>query len=99
MVLRDLKREALLRDLSRQLSYGDLPARVQAARDIRKLARSSVKARSVFAVDSVVGPLVAMLSSCERDEGESALLALLNLAVRNERYVFLFFMLVVAAVL
>ncbi|CAA6661527.1 unnamed protein product [Spirodela intermedia] len=73
-LLRDLNRQALLRDLSRQLAYGDLAARVQAARDIRRLARASVKARSVFAVDAVVGPL-----------REAALLALLNLAVRNER--------------
>lgn len=84
-MLRNLKRQALLRDLSRQLAYGDLAARVQAARDIRRLARASVKARSVFAVDGVVGPLVAMLPSREREEREAALLALLNLAVRNER--------------
>ncbi|CAA7397895.1 unnamed protein product [Spirodela intermedia] len=84
-LLRDLNRQALLRDLSRQLAYGDLAARVQAARDIRRLARASVKARSVFAVDAVVGPLVAMLPSREREEREAALLALLNLAVRNER--------------
>uniref|UniRef100_A0A1D1XR58 U-box domain-containing protein 3 n=1 Tax=Anthurium amnicola TaxID=1678845 RepID=A0A1D1XR58_9ARAE len=84
-VLRDLKRQALLRDLSRQLAHGDRASRIQAARDIRKLARASVKARSAFAVDAVVGPLVAMLPSPEREERESALLALLNLAVRNER--------------
>ncbi|XP_078439194.1 U-box domain-containing protein 45-like [Wolffia australiana] len=85
VAVRDLKRQALLRDLSRQLAYGDLPARVQAAREIRKMARASVKARSAFAVDAVVGPLVGMLPSPEREEREAALLALLNLAVRNER--------------
>ncbi|MQL80912.1 hypothetical protein Taro_013372 [Colocasia esculenta] len=83
--LRDLKRQALLRELSRQLAHGDRAARVQAARDIRRLARASVKARSAFAVDAVVGPLVVMLPSPEREEREAALLALLNLAVRNER--------------
>lgn len=85
VALRDLKRQALLRELSRQLAHGDRAARVHAAKDIRRLARASVRARSAFAVDAVVAPLVAMLPSPEREEREAALLALLNLAVRNER--------------
>ena len=79
------KKQALLQELSLKLAGGDPSARIEAARDIRKLARASAKARSAFAVSAVVDPLVAMLSSADCQAKESALLALLNLAVRNER--------------
>ncbi|WOK92651.1 hypothetical protein Cni_G01342 [Canna indica] len=82
---RDLKKQALVQDLARRLSTGDPDARVLAAREVRKLARASAKARSAFAVVAIVQPLVAMLPSPDHDAREAALLALLNLAVRNER--------------
>ncbi|KAG1326715.1 U-box domain-containing protein 14 [Cocos nucifera] len=82
---RDVKKQAQVQELARRLADGDAAARVQAARDIRKLARASAKARSAFAVAAVVQPLVSMLPSPDPEARESALLALLNLAVRNER--------------
>ncbi|WOL17504.1 hypothetical protein Cni_G26297 [Canna indica] len=80
----DLKKQALVEDLARRLSSGDAAVRVQAARDVRRFARASVKSRSAFAVASIVHPLIAMLPSPDHDAREAALLALLNLAVRNE---------------
>ncbi|XP_038983871.1 U-box domain-containing protein 14 [Phoenix dactylifera] len=82
---REGKKQAQVQELARRLADGDVAARVQAARDIRKLARASAKARSAFAVPAVVQPLVSMLPSPDPEARESALLALLNLAVRNER--------------
>lgn len=67
-------------------------AKIEAARDIRKLVRkssSSAKTRSRFAAAGVIPPLVQMLcpSSSSLPAREAALLALLNLAVRNDRSV------------
>ncbi|KAJ0988205.1 hypothetical protein J5N97_006561 [Dioscorea zingiberensis] len=81
----DEKKQALVRELALKLSHGDAVARVQAARDIRRHARASPKARSLFASAAVVQPLVAMLPSPDPETREASLLALLNLAVRNER--------------
>ncbi|XP_039126256.1 U-box domain-containing protein 14 [Dioscorea cayenensis subsp. rotundata] len=81
----DEKKQALVRELALKLSHGDAVARVQAARDIRRHARSSPKARSLFASAAVVQPLVSMLPSPDHETREASLLALLNLAVRNER--------------
>lgn len=80
-----LKKQALIQDAARNLFNGGLEQRIQAARDIRKLARSSVRTRSSFAAAGVIPPLVSMLNSSEIDAKEASLLALLNLAVRNER--------------
>lgn len=82
---RDRRKQALVQELAWKLSHGDAAAQVQAARDIRRLARASAKIRSMFAVADVVHPLVSMLPSPDPEARESALLALLNLAVRNER--------------
>lgn len=79
------RKQAIVEELSRKLREGDPLAKVEAAKDIRKLARASAKARSAFAVPSVVDPLVSMLSSTHHLAKESSLLALLNLAVRNQR--------------
>ncbi|PHU11941.1 hypothetical protein BC332_18871 [Capsicum chinense] len=65
--------------------------KIEAAKDIRKLVRkssSSGKTRSRFAAAGVIPPLVHMLhpsSSSSLLAREAALLALLNLASRNER--------------
>lgn len=82
------KREALIKDLSEKLIYGDLETKIEAARDVRKVVKkSSLRTRSKFAVADVIQPLVLMLLSTSLDACEASLLALLNLAVRNERLV------------
>ncbi|XP_068637702.1 U-box domain-containing protein 4 [Aristolochia californica] len=79
------KKQNLVSELSLKLANGDLESRIQAARDIRKLAKASATTRSIFAAAGVIQPLVSMLGSSESGARESALLALLNLAARNER--------------
>ncbi|KAL5221157.1 hypothetical protein ABZP36_025870 [Zizania latifolia] len=56
---------------------------VDAAREVRRLTRASSRHRRKLA--AAVEPLVAMLRSAAPGAGEAALLALLNLAVRDER--------------
>ncbi|KAJ8899487.1 hypothetical protein K2173_018461 [Erythroxylum novogranatense] len=73
-------------ELSGNLLNGDLNSQIEAARGIRKLVRkSSAKTRSRFAAAGVIPPLVLMLPSPNFHAREASLLALLNLAVRNER--------------
>lgn len=83
------RRAAVVDDVSRKLNSGDLAAKVEAARDIRRMVRKSADANSksavrrCFAEAVVIEPLVRMLGdSLAR---EAALLALLNLAARNQR--------------
>ena len=57
--------------------------RIQAAREIRRLTKSSPKQRRQLT--ATVDPLVEMLGHDNLDCRESALLALLNLAVMDER--------------
>lgn len=85
------QKQTLILELSEKLITGDLQAKIEAARDIRKVVRkSSVKTRSKFAAAGVIQPLVFMLLSPDLDAREASLLALLNLAVRNERSLILF---------
>ncbi|XP_022758899.1 U-box domain-containing protein 7-like [Durio zibethinus] len=78
--------QTLILELSEKLITGDLQAKIEPARDIRKIVRkSSVKKRSKFAAAGVIQPLVFMLLSPNLDAREASLLALLNLAVINER--------------
>lgn len=80
------QKQTLILELSEKLTTGDLQTKIEAARDIRKVVRkSSVKTRSRFAAAGVIQPLVFMLMSPNIDAREASLLALLNLAVRNER--------------
>ncbi|KAL0008754.1 hypothetical protein SO802_010256 [Lithocarpus litseifolius] len=90
------RKQTQIVQLSEKLIHGDLESQIQAARDIRKLVRksssssspsssSSVKTRSKLAAAGVIQPLVFMLVSPNMDAREASLLALLNLAVRNER--------------
>ncbi|XP_042498003.1 U-box domain-containing protein 4 [Macadamia integrifolia] len=79
------KKQTLIQELSWKVINGDLDSKIQAAKDIRKLAKSSVKTRSNLAVAGVIQPLVSMLTSSNLDARQASLLALLNLAVRNER--------------
>ncbi|KAK9691226.1 hypothetical protein RND81_09G184100 [Saponaria officinalis] len=74
--------------IAETLINGDLQSQIQAAREIRRIIRSSsssTKLRSKFAVAGVIPPLVSLLSSFDVDAREAAIVALLNLAVRNER--------------
>ncbi|MED6207286.1 hypothetical protein PIB30_034386 [Stylosanthes scabra] len=67
-----------------QLLYsGDPELRVQAARDIRRLTKTSHRCRRQLS--EAVGPLVSMLRVDSPESHEPALLALLNLAVKDEK--------------
>ncbi|KAA8526639.1 hypothetical protein F0562_008158 [Nyssa sinensis] len=80
------KKQTLIEEVAEKLINGDLDTKIQAARDIWKLVRkSSVKTRSKFATAGVIQALVLMLVSSNLDAREASLLALLNLAARNER--------------
>ncbi|KAF5737834.1 U-box domain-containing protein 4 isoform X2 [Tripterygium wilfordii] len=61
----------------------DLDSKLQAAREIRRLTKTSCRNRRQLA--QAVKPLVSMLRVDSFDCNESALLALLNLAVKDER--------------
>ncbi|KAL2317531.1 hypothetical protein Fmac_031407 [Flemingia macrophylla] len=78
--------------LSEKLANGNLSSKIEAAREIRRMVRkssssssSSSKTRAKLAAAGVIQPLVFMLSSSNIDARHSSLLALLNLAARNER--------------
>ncbi|XP_050207053.1 U-box domain-containing protein 15 [Mercurialis annua] len=82
------KKQTLIIEVSERLIKGDLNTQIQAAKDIRKLVRKSAshsKTRSKFAAAGVIQPLVFMLFNSNLDARHASLLALLNLAVRNER--------------
>ncbi|XP_057751775.1 U-box domain-containing protein 4 [Arachis stenosperma] len=67
-----------------QLLYsGDPELQVQAARDIRRLTKTSPRCRRQLS--EAVGPLVSMLRVDSSESHEPALLALLNLAVKDEK--------------
>ncbi|BFG25881.1 U-box domain-containing protein 3 [Prunus yedoensis var. nudiflora] len=87
------RKQTLILEISSKLIQGDLEAKIEAARDIRNLVRksssssssSSSKTRSKLGAAGVISPLVLMLCSPNPDARQVSLLALLNLAVRNER--------------
>ncbi|PSR87854.1 U-box domain-containing protein [Actinidia chinensis var. chinensis] len=60
----------------------DLYSKVEAAKEIRRLTKTSKRCRRQFSV--AVAPLVDMLLSGSAEANEAALLALLNLAVKDE---------------
>ncbi|KAI3755680.1 hypothetical protein L1987_55486 [Smallanthus sonchifolius] len=82
------KKQTLIDEISDRLIQGDLSIKIQAAREIRSMIRnrnSSGKIRVKFAAAGVIQPLVLMLCSQHHDAREVSLLALLNLASRNDR--------------
>lgn len=82
----NLRKQTQIVELSERLMSGDLKTQIEAARDIRKLVRkSSAKTRTKLAAAGVIQPLIFMLLSPNFDALHASLLALLNLAVRNER--------------
>ncbi|KAL6570499.1 hypothetical protein OROGR_000049 [Orobanche gracilis] len=85
-------RKMMVEEVARMLNNGDLRAKIEAARNVRRLVRDSSSANSKsamrcrFAAAGVIEPLVSMLhSSFPLAAREAALLALLNLAARNQR--------------
>ncbi|KAI3462601.1 hypothetical protein Pfo_019264 [Paulownia fortunei] len=64
------------------LQSDDPNLRVQAAKDIRRLTKTSQRYRRLLS--GAVGPLVDMLRCSSADANEAALAALLNLAVKDE---------------
>ncbi|KAM0070956.1 putative armadillo-like helical protein [Helianthus debilis subsp. tardiflorus] len=82
------KKQTLIDEISDKLINGDVATKIQAAREIRSMIRnrnSSGKIRVKFAAAGVIQPLVLMLCSQQLEAREVSLLALLNLASRNER--------------
>lgn len=61
----------------------DVSLKVEAAGEIRRLTKTSQRCRRVFS--AAVKPLVAMLRSHSHQATEAALLALLNLAVKDDK--------------
>lgn len=60
----------------------DLNSKVHAAKEIRRLTKTSHRCRRHFS--AAVKPLVGMLRSDSAEATEASLLALLNLAVKDE---------------
>ncbi|EYU41331.1 hypothetical protein ABFS82_12G026200 [Erythranthe guttata] len=65
------------------LQSDDPNSRVLAAKDIRRLTKTSQRSRRHFS--GAVGPLVDMLRCSSAEANEAALAALLNLAVKDEK--------------
>ncbi|XP_076894465.1 U-box domain-containing protein 45-like [Bidens hawaiensis] len=85
---RNQRKQTLIDEISDRLINGDMVAKIQAAREIRSMIRnrnSAGKIRVKFAGAGVIQPLVLMLCSQHHDAREVSLLALLNLAYRNDR--------------
>lgn len=74
-----------MQDVLWALLYGMGESRVAAAREIRRLTKTSARSRVYLAAAGAITPLVSMLKSSSFEAKEAALSALLNLAVRNER--------------
>ncbi|PKA55530.1 U-box domain-containing protein 3 [Apostasia shenzhenica] len=70
-------------DLLERIRSYDEDCRLEAAMEIRWLTKTSSKNRRQLA--DTVGPLVSMLRSGNQECAEAAMLALLNLAVKDER--------------
>ncbi|GKD08626.1 U-box domain-containing protein 3, partial [Tanacetum coccineum] len=82
------KKETLIDEISSKLISGDLLTKIQAAKEIRSLIRNqtnSNKIRDKFAAAGVIQPLVLLLFHTNHDARQVSLLALLNLASRNDR--------------
>ena len=68
------------------LVHGIGDEQIRAAEEIRMLTKSSAKSRAYMAASGVIDPLVSMLiDSADMVAKEASMLALLNLAVGNER--------------
>ncbi|XP_076922416.1 U-box domain-containing protein 45-like [Bidens hawaiensis] len=82
--------QTIINQISSNLIHArDIITKIQAARDIRSLIRnhssSSDNIRAKFGEPGVIQPLVLMLCSRNHDARQASLLAVLNLASRNQR--------------
>eukprot|EP01018_Ginkgo_biloba_P021656 Gb_35735 [translate_table: standard] len=77
--------KARMQDVLWSLLYGVGDVQIKAAEEIRRLTKTSAKSRAYLAAAGVIIPLVSMLKSTNLEAKEAAVLALLNLAVGNER--------------
>ncbi|CAH9100475.1 unnamed protein product [Cuscuta europaea] len=73
---------AVVNQITHLIRSDDPTSKIQAALEIRRLTKTSQRYRRHFA--NAVGPLVDMLHSSAVESNEAALLALLNLAVKDE---------------
>ncbi|XP_072960267.1 U-box domain-containing protein 45-like [Typha angustifolia] len=71
------------RGIVERIRSGEEEIRIEAAREIRRLTKTSSRNRRKLS--EAVEPLVQMLHSGSVDASEAAILALLNLAVKDER--------------
>lgn len=74
----------LVQGIMERIRSEDEDDRIQAAREIRRLTKTSAKHRRYLSES--IEPLVSMLRYGSPESGEAAMLGLLNLAVRDERY-------------
>ncbi|XP_010924179.2 uncharacterized protein [Elaeis guineensis] len=74
---------AAVEGIMERIQSDDEECRVQAAKEIRRLTKTSPKHRRQL--EGTVVPLVSMLRSSNPEFTEAAMLALLNLAVKDER--------------
>ncbi|KAG6470647.1 hypothetical protein ZIOFF_071724 [Zingiber officinale] len=74
--------------IMKQITSEDEACRISAATEIRRLTKTSSRNRRQLS--GAVAPLVSMLRSLNSDSGEAAILALVNLAVKDESHPFLF---------
>ena len=58
--------------------------KLEAAKDVRKLAKEDVQAREMLAMLEAIPPLVAMIDSSDVESQVASLYALLNLGVGND---------------
>lgn len=86
-------RAIMVDEVARRLKNGDLMMRIEAAKEVRKMVRKSSNSNSKsavrcrFAAVGAIEPLVSMLNNWfPLSAREAALLALLNLAARNLRF-------------
>ncbi|RWW15530.1 hypothetical protein GW17_00020622 [Ensete ventricosum] len=74
----------LVQGIMERIGSEDEDDRIQAAREIRRMTKTSAKHRRYLSES--IEPLVSMLRYGSPECGEAAMLGLLNLAVRDERY-------------
>ncbi|CAL9191477.1 unnamed protein product [Musa hybrid cultivar] len=74
--------DAEVTSIMERIRSADVGNRILAAREIRRLTKTSPRHRRQLS--GAVGPLVSMLQSDSLESGDAAILALLNLAVRDE---------------
>lgn len=76
------RRISAVRDTMQLIQSDDPSSKIEAAREIRRLTKTSHRFRRQFS--AAVAPLVDMLRCDSEEANEAALRALLNLAVKDE---------------